>query len=443
MSAEHSVAAVPPRALIKKLNWRLLPFLLVCYIFATIDRVNVGFAKLQMQSDLGLSDAAYGLGAGIFFIGYMLFEIPSNLMFPKWGARKTFCRILILWGLTSASTAFVTNEASFYVLRFLLGVFEAGYAPGMIFYLTYWYGKQNMGSVLGIVMLAGPLTGIIAGPLSGAILAHMAGVHGMHGWQWMFLIESLPCVLLGVLAPFVLADKPADAPWLSAEEKRVLASSQETHNHGHHSFSQVAKDPVVYRMAVVLFCLLSVAYANAFWLPTMIKSSGIGDPLQVGLLSAVPAIAGAIAMMLAGRISDRHGNRGKHVGISALISAFALAGAAIFDGKLVPALACISLAIAMMYSAYTVFWTMPSEYLKGNAAAGGIALINTIALLSGFVAPNIFGLSTTFTGSTRAGMTVMVVLMTVGGILALTLQRMATMHTSSKELLTAGSADRA
>lgn len=205
------------QSLIAKLNWRLLPFLLVCYVFATLDRVNIGFAKLQMQGDLGLSDAAYGLGAGIFFIGYMMFEVPSNLMFPKWGARKTFSRILILWGLTSAGMMFVRDETTFYVLRFMLGVFEAGFAPGMFFYLTYWYGKANMGRVMGIVLLAGPLTGVISGPLSGGIMTHLAGVHGLHGWQWLFVLEGIPCVFLGVLARFVLSDKPADARWLSSE----------------------------------------------------------------------------------------------------------------------------------------------------------------------------------------------------------------------------------
>ncbi|MDR3099702.1 MAG: MFS transporter [Paraburkholderia sp.] len=432
MADERSVQDGAFQSLIAKLNWRLLPFLLICYVFATLDRVNIGFAKLQMQGDLGLSDAAYGLGAGIFFIGYMMFEVPSNLMFPKWGARKTFSRILILWGLTSASMMFVRNETAFYVLRFLLGVFEAGFAPGMFFYLTYWYGKANMGRVMGIVLLAGPLTGVISGPLSGGIMTHMAGVRGLHGWQWLFVLEGIPCVLLGILAPFVLSDKPADARWLSAAERALLASREEPGTARHHSFSQVARDPRVYLMAMVLFCLLNVAYAIAFWLPTMIRNSGVGDPLSIGWLSSAPAAVACVVMVLAGRISDRYGERSRHVTIAALISAIGLAGATVFDGRLVPTLLFMTLAVSMMYAAYTVFWTMPSEYLKGDSAAGGIGLINTIALSSGFVSPNIIGLSTTLTGGTRAGMTVMVVLMVVGGCLGFLLRRNASLPLSAR-----------
>lgn len=423
MSSELRKAAAPSAALISKLNWRLLPFLLLCYVFATIDRTNVGFAKLQMQSDLGFSDAAYGLGAGIFFIGYMIFEIPSNLMFPKWGARRIFSRILILWGLTSASTAFVNSEMAFYAVRFMLGVFEAGFAPGMIFYLTYWYGKKNRGGALAIVLLAGPVSGIVAGPLSGFILTHMANLGGLHGWQWMFLLESFPCVLFGIVAPFVLVDKPADAHWLSADEKHQLASLQEAPVHGHGSFVQAAKDPTVYIMAIVLFCLLSVVYAVAFWLPSMIRTSGVQDIMTIGFLSTLPAIGSAVAMVLAGRFSDRSGNRGSHVAYYALISAAALLGAIIFDGRLLSGLACVVVANAMMSAGYTVFWTMPPEYLKGDSAAGGIALINTIALASGFVAPNIFGLSSTYTGSIKIAMFIIAGLMVIGAVLAHWLQR--------------------
>lgn len=431
------------QSLIAKLNWRLLPFLLVCYVFATLDRVNIGFAKLQMQGDLGLSDAAYGLGAGIFFIGYMMFEVPSNLMFPKWGARKTFSRILILWGLTSAGMMFVRDETTFYVLRFMLGVFEAGFAPGMFFYLTYWYGKANMGRVMGIVLLAGPLTGVISGPLSGGIMTHLAGVHGLHGWQWLFVLEGIPCVFLGVLARFVLSDKPADARWLSAEERALLASRKDADHPRHHSFAQVARDPRIYLMAMVLFCLLNVAYAVAFWFPTLLRNSGVSDPLSIGWLSSIPAVVACVVMVMAGRISDRYGDRSRHVTISALISAMGLAGATVFDGQLVPTLLFMTVAVSMMYAAYTVFWAMPSEYLKGDSAAGGIGLINTLALASGFVSPNIIGLSTKLTGGTKAGMAVMVVLLIIGGCLGWLLRRPASRQDDASSPLAAGTADEA
>ncbi|RXV65030.1 MFS transporter [Burkholderia stabilis] len=443
MSDERPVPNGHFQSLITKLNWRLLPFLLICYVFATLDRVNIGFAKLQMQGDLGLSDAAYGLGAGIFFIGYMMFEVPSNLMFPKWGARRTFSRILILWGLTSASMMFVRNETAFYILRFLLGVFEAGFAPGMFFYLTYWYGKANMGRVMGIVLLAGPLTGVISGPLSGGIMTHLAGAHGLHGWQWLFVLEGLPCVLLGILAPFVLSDKPADARWLSAGERALLASTEEAVTPKHHSFMQVARDPRVYLMAMVLFCLLNVVYAIAFWFPTLLKNCGVSDPLSIGWLSSIPSVVACVVMVMAGRISDRSGDRSRHVAIAALISAMGLAGATVFDGRLVPALMFMTVAVSMMYAAYTIFWAMPSEYLKGDSAAGGIGLINTLALASGFVSPNIIGLSTTLTGGTRAGMAVMVVLLFVGGCLALLLRHKAPQDAGASSPMSAGSADRA
>ncbi len=213
--------------LYRKLDWRLLPFLLVCYTLAYLDRVNIGFAKLQMQSDLGISDAVYGLGAGILFVGYVLFEVSSNLLLPKVGARKTISRIMILWGVTSAAMLFVRSEKTLYGMRFLRGVFEAGFAPGMIFCLAYWYGRARMAQVMAIVMLAGPIGGVFGGPLSTWIMTSFSGAHNLDGWQWMFLIEGLPCVLFGVLAVFVLADRPADARWLSDDEKPLLASELE------------------------------------------------------------------------------------------------------------------------------------------------------------------------------------------------------------------------
>ena len=206
--------------LYRKITWRLLPFLLLCYVFAYLDRINIGFAKLQMQQDIGISDAVYGLGAGIFFLGYVMFEVPSNLLLARIGARRTISRIMVLWGLTSASMLFVQGEWSFYVLRFMLGVFEAGFAPGMIFYLTYWYSQSRMAGVMAVVMLAGPIGGIVGGPVSAWIMTAFSGAHGLDGWQWMFLLEGLPCVLIGIVAYRYLDDKPAQAKWLSAEERR-------------------------------------------------------------------------------------------------------------------------------------------------------------------------------------------------------------------------------
>lgn len=409
-------------ALYRKLNWRLLPFLLACYTFAYLDRVNIGFAKLQMQSDLGFSDAVYGLGAGIFFLGYVLFEIPSNLLLPKIGARKTISRIMVLWGVTSAAMLFVNSEPMFYTLRFLLGVFEAGFAPGMIFYLTYWYGRARMAQVMAIVMLAGPIGGMFGGPLSTWIMTSFSGAHGLDGWQWMFLIEGLPCAVLGVVALFVLDDRPADARWLSTDEKRMLAAEIDLSG-THHSFAQVVKDPRVYLLALPYFCFICGIYAVSFWLPSIIKSAGVRDTMQIGLYSSIPYVAAACAMLLVGRRSDRCGERRLHAAVPALIGSATLALATIFSGNLALALTCMTISTAAMWTAYTVFWAMPSDYLKGDAAAGGIALINTIGLIGGFLSPTIIGWAQSVTGSLHAGLYVMVALLALGGLALIAMRK--------------------
>ena len=400
--------------LYRKLNWRLIPFLLLCYTFAYLDRVNIGFAKLQMQSDLGMSDAAYGLGAGIFFLGYMLFEIPSNLLLPRIGARKTLSRILVLWGLTSAGMIFVRDETTFYALRFLLGVFEAGFAPGMIFYLTYWYGRRRMGRVMATVMLAGPIGGIFGSPLSTWLMTGMAGAHGLAGWQWMFLVEGLPCVLLGVLALKLLADKPADAKWLNEDEKRMLAADLHTPHVSHHSFGQVLRDPRIYLLALAYFTMICGIYTVSFWLPSILKGVGVTNLMQIGLYTAIPYIGATIAMIVAGRRSDRHGERRFHSAVPAIVGAVALGLVTVSGGNLALSLLCMTVATSMIWGAYTVFWAIPSEYLKGDAAAGGIALINTIGLIGGFLSPTIIGTIRTATGSMEAGLLLMAGLLIVG-----------------------------
>ncbi|SPU51031.1 transporter [Bordetella trematum] len=278
------------KPLYDKITWRLLPFLLLCYVFAYLDRVNIGFAKLQMQADIGLSDAAYGLGAGIFFLGYVLFEVPSNLLLNRIGARRTISRIMVLWGLTSAAMLFARDEYTFYALRFLLGVFEAGFAPGMIFYLTYWYSQSRMAGVMAVVMLAGPIGGMFGGPVSTWIMSAFNGDHGLAGWQWMFLLEGLPCVLLGVIAFFTMTDRPEQAKWLNAEEKALLASDLNRRGEAAAAqpFRAVLRNPTVYRLAATYFCLICGIYAVSFWLPTLLKLAGITDLRAIGWYSARP-----------------------------------------------------------------------------------------------------------------------------------------------------------
>jgi sugar phosphate permease len=407
----------PVAALYRKLNWRLLPFLLICYMFAYLDRVNIGFAKLQMQSDLGFSDAAYGVGAGVFFLGYVLFELPSNLLLPKIGARITFSRILVLWGITSSCMMFVHNVPMFYAMRFLLGIFEAGFAPGMIFYLSYWYGPSRMASALSIVWLAGPIGGILGGPLSAWLMSAFAGVGNLSGWQWMFLLEGAPCAVIGVIAFFFLSDRPAAARWLSPQDKRLLEAEVGTPAGHGHSFGAVAKDPKIYVLAIAYVCIISSIYAISFWLPTILKLNGAVDTARLGWYAAIPYVAAAFAMFYGGRSSDRHRERRYHSATPALIGSLALGASVFTGGDLFVSLACLTLATAMMWMAYTVFWAIPPEYIKGDAAAGGIALINTIGLSGGFWGPAIIGWTKTATGNMQLGFLVIAFLLVVAATL--------------------------
>ncbi|TPQ41596.1 MULTISPECIES: MFS transporter [Cupriavidus] len=412
-------AADDASSLYSKINWRLLPFLLTCYLFAYLDRVNVGFAKLQMQGDLGFSDAAYGVGAGIFFIGYVLFEIPSNLLLPRVGARKTFSRILVLWGITSACMLFVRNVPMFYAMRFLLGVFEAGFAPGMIYYLSCWYGPQRMARAIAIVFLAGPIGGIVGGPVSAWLMTSLAGTAGLTGWQWMFLVEGLPCILLGILALSFVPDRPADAAWLNADERRRLEAELHVPGAHKHSFMAVAKDARVYVLALAYFCIIAAIYAISFWLPTFIKAQGVTDTVQLGWYSAIPYVAAAFGMYFMGRRSDRVGERRFHSALPALAAGLLLGASTLADGNLVLTLALLTLATMGLWMAYTVFWAMPAEYIKGPAAAGGIALINTIGLSGGFWGPAIIGWAKTATGTLHLGILAMACLPVAAALIIL------------------------
>ena len=418
----HATPSADPRLapLYRKITWRLLPFLLLCYVFAYLDRINIGFAKLQMQQDIGISDAVYGLGAGIFFLGYVMFEVPSNLLLTRIGARRTISRIMVLWGLTSASMLFVQGEWSFYVLRFMLGVFEAGFAPGMIFYLTYWYSQSRMAGVMAVVMLAGPIGGIVGGPVSAWIMTAFSGAHGLDGWQWMFLLEGLPCVLLGVIAFRYLDDKPAEARWLSAEEKALLAADLDSRSaHKKHAFAQVLRDPAIYGMALTYFCLICGIYAVSFWLPTLLKLAGVQDTMQIGLYSAIPYVAAAVFMLGFARSSDRLRERRWHTLVPALLAGVALCIATAAPTQFALSLTAITLATGFMWAAYTVFWAIPSQYLQGEAAAGGIALINSIGLLGGFLSPSIIGWIKETTGSLSGGLYAISALLVAGALLLL------------------------
>ncbi len=402
----------------QKISWRLLPFLLLCYFFAYLDRINIGFAKLQMQQDLGFSDAIYGMAAGIFFLGYVLFEVPTNLYFNKIGARKTFMRIMVLWGLTSMSMLFVTTPTMFYILRFLLGVFEAGFAPGLIFYLTYWYSGARMARVMAIVMLAAPLGGMLGAPLSTQIMTHMHDIYHMAGWQWLFLLEGLPTVLLGVMAYFYLVDRPQDAKWLTSEEKTLL--QQQIHLHQaaqtHQGFKTLLKDPWIYFMALGYFSIISGIYAVGFWLPSLLKSSGVESLTSIGWLVAIPYLLSAILMNLVARRSDLYQERKWHSILPTLLAGVCLLSS-VMSTHFILSFIAICFATAFMFVAYTIFWSIPAQYLTGTAAAGGIALINSIGLLGGFVSPNIMAFAQSTTQSLVAGWISIALLLGCGALL--------------------------
>ena len=304
----------------RKISWHVMPIVLIAYICAFLDRINIGYGQLQMKHDLAFSDAVYGLGAGIFFVTYLLFEVPSNLLLEKIGARLSFLRIMVLWGLTSAATAFVTQAWQFYAIRLLLGMFEAGFFPGIILYLTYWYPSQRRGRVTGLFLFGMPITGVLGGPLSGTIMSGMEGLGGMHGWQWLFLVEGLPTVLLGFLLYRMLPDKPGRAPWLNDAEKVLVqsvldADRQGDAKAGHHGrLAAALTDAKTYVLAFVYFCCACAVYTVTFWLPTIIKGLGIAPIATIGWYTAVPYIFGALGVLVISRSSDRFKERRWHVG---------------------------------------------------------------------------------------------------------------------------------
>ncbi|MBY4213642.1 MFS transporter [Rhodococcus fascians] len=405
----------------RKVAWRVLPLVVTCYLFAYIDRINIGFAKEQISTDVGLTEAMFGFGAGIFFIGYVIFEVPSNLLMTRIGARKTFTRILVLWGITSVSMVFVRDPISFYALRFLLGVFEAGFAPGMILFATYWFPRARMATVMGILMIPSPLGSMIGAPMSSSIIYYFDGIFELSGWQWMFIIEGIPCIILAVFVWKTLADNPRKAKWLTETELAQLTAEIEadkpTGSHSQSSFSDVLTNPRVYAIAACYFAIISAQYAIAFYLPTIIKESGgITSTLQVGLWAAIPFAVAIPMMQYMGRRSDRHRERHLHAIFAIIIGAVALFVAAIGAHIFILSMAALVIATAFIWSAYTVFWAIPSSFLSGSAAAGGIAFINSIGLLGGFFAPTLIGYTRQITGASASGLIAICAVLVVGAI---------------------------
>ncbi|EXE26699.1 MFS transporter [Acinetobacter pittii] len=406
----------------RKIAFRLMPFLMLCYFCAYLDRVNVGFAKLQMMSDLQFSEAVYGLGAGIFFIGYFLCEVPSNIVLHKVGARRWIARIMITWGILSGCFAFVQTEWQFYTLRFLLGVAEAGLAPGLLLYLTYWFPSYRRARMTVLWFIAIPISGMIGGPLSGLIMDRMSGVHGWFGWQWMFVIEAIPTVIVGLLVLAVLKDSVQDANWLTQDEKNLVKqelAQDNQHKEGHASVKEFIADKRLWLLAGIYFCVVMGQYAITFWLPTLIRNSGISDNWHIGLLTSLPYMCAIVVMILAGRSGDHFQERRWHLIIPMCAGAIALTFATLFASNLMLSLICLCIAASGVLTASSLFWMLPTNFLGGVSAAAGIAAVNSFANLAGFCSPYLIGWVTTNTGSNAIGMFLITAVLIFGASLVL------------------------
>jgi ACS family tartrate transporter-like MFS transporter len=420
-----NAAADEGRRILRRVAWRLIPLLGLSYIAAYLDRINVGFAALQMNQDLRLGALAYGTGAGIFFLGYVLFEIPSNLMLQRFGARRWIARIMVSWGLVSMAMALVRDEWSFYLLRFLLGVAEAGFFPGVVLYLTCWFPARERARIVALFATATALAGLIGSPLSGLILT-MDGVGGWRGWHWLFVLEGLPAIALGLLVLAVLPDRPDDAEWLSPAERAWLAGALQAEQgaiaaHGRHTLRDALTSGRVWLLGIVYLCMVIGMYGIVMWLPQMLRALTGADALSVGLLNALPFLAATVGMVAVGWHSDRRGERRWHVAGSLGIAALGCALAAAADG-VVPALAAFCLAATGVWAVMGPFWALATGFFSGTAAAAGIALINSLGNVGGFLGPYLMGWLKQTTAGYGAGLLAVAAILLAGAALAAALR---------------------
>jgi D-galactonate transporter len=404
----------------RRVTLRLIPFLFVCYVAAYLDRVNVGFAKLQMLQDVGMSDAAYGAGAGIFFIGYFLCEVPGNVLLQRYGARRWISRIMLTWAVVSALTMFVTTAWQFFLARFLLGAAEAGFFPGMILYLTGWYPPSRRARIIALFMTATAVSGIVGGPLSGWIMRLMAGANGWAGWQWLYLLEAIPSLLLGIVVLFYLDDSISDARWLPEDERGLLQADLAKEQGGteHSSLFATISDPRVLLLSALYFCIAMGNYGISFWLPQLIRTMGVEDAGTVGVLSALPYCVGVVAMVLLGRSSDRGRERRWHLIGCATVGALGLIAAGHYRTEVGLGMLAMCVATAGMISMSPIFWTLPTALLRGTSAAAGIAVVNSIGNLGGFAGPYLIGLVRDATGQATIGLYVLAAIAMLGAALA-------------------------
>lgn len=378
-----------------RVTWRLIPFLFLCYIFAYVDRVNVGFAKLQMQQDLGLSDQVYGFGAGIFFIGYLFFQVPCNLMLQKIGAKRWLGPIMVVWGTVSACTMFATGKYSFYGIRFILGIVESGFFPGVILYLTYWFPSKHRSKMVAAFMTAIPIAGLVGGPVSGYLM-RLQGA-GLHGWQWLFILEAIPSVIAGLLALQFLHDSPAKAEWLKPEERDLLLQRLREDDEAHKEIRSEQKSRKS-RVAFIvgLFCFMYFGctmgnYGLQFWLPQIIHDTLTKDSFEIGLYTMIPWGVTVVAMLLVGNHSDKTGERAWHFALCAIAAGLGLAFSTVQGIPGMVDLLLLTVVAAGIISASANFWSIPTMYLSGSAASAGIAVVNSVGNLGGWLAPTWLG----------------------------------------------------
>ena len=411
--------------LYRRVAWRIMPLLMMCYVAAYLDRVNVGFGKLQMSQQLGFSETVFGLGAGVFFLGYFVFELPSNVILHRIGARIWLARILVTWGIVSALFLFVRTPWQFYGLRFLLGLAEAGFYPGVILYLTYWFPTHRRGKMFALFQAGAPISGIIGNPVSGFIMQYFQGLGGLEGWQWMFLLEAVPAVVLGGVLLLRLDNGIEGARWLDAGDKALLlrniAANQEG-SEASHSVLEVLRKPRLWVAASIYFLLIMGQYGITFWLPTLVKTSGVVGNFNIGLLSAIPYVCAVVAMVLFTRRADRARERRWHIAVPAAIGALGFVVAATAASTTM-AIVALSVATACVFSCAPMFWSLPTAFLSGAAAASGIAVINSCANLAGFVSPYMIGYLRDLTHSTASGMYVLAGCLVAGGLVTLSMPK--------------------
>ncbi|OFW37160.1 MAG: hypothetical protein A3J29_01675 [Acidobacteria bacterium RIFCSPLOWO2_12_FULL_67_14b] len=405
-----------------KVRWRLIPFLFLLYVVAYLDRVNVGFAALDMNRELGFSAAVYGFGSGIFFLSYTLLEVPSNLILARVGARLWIARIMLTWGLVSTAMVFVNGAALFYVLRFLLGAAEAGFFPGLIYYLTHWFPARERARAVALFMTATAMAGVIGAPISSALL-RMHGALGLSGWQWLFIIEGLPAVLLAPVVLKRLTERPEDAAWLSADERgwlsNEMAREREQTDGMHLTFGAALRSGRLWLLTFPYFCIVIAFYGVSFWLPQIVQATGTLSSATVVLLSAIPYAAAAIGMVIVGVHSDRTGERRWHVAGPMLLGAAAFVMTVLAPQTLAMSLITLSIAAFGIWSTLGPYWTLPPAMLRGTAAAGGIAIVNSVGNLGGFVGPLAVGWVRDATGTFSSGLLMLAATLVIGAAVVL------------------------